>query len=50
MDQPADHESQRWLHERRIRMTRYWFFMNLFIGKHAPASLADNFLMMFFGG
>jgi NADH-quinone oxidoreductase subunit L len=30
-------------------MTRYWFFMNLFIGNMLLLVLADNLLMMFFG-
>src|SRR5438093_7535054 len=30
-------------------MTRYWFFMNLFIGNLLLLVLADNLLMMFFG-
>jgi len=30
-------------------LTRYWFFMNLFIGNMLLLVLADNLLMMFFG-
>jgi len=30
-------------------LTRYWFFMNLFIGNMLLLILADNLLMMFFG-
>jgi NADH-quinone oxidoreductase subunit L len=30
-------------------LTRYWFFMNLFIGNMLLIVLADNLLMMFFG-
>ncbi|TMI49010.1 NADH-quinone oxidoreductase subunit L, partial [Candidatus Bathyarchaeota archaeon] len=30
-------------------LTRYWFFMNLFIGNMLLLVLADNLLLMFFG-
>lgn len=30
-------------------MTRYWFFMNLFIGNMLLLSLSDNFIQMMFG-
>jgi NADH-quinone oxidoreductase subunit L len=35
--------------KKEFGLTRYWFFMNLFIGNMLLLVLADNLLMMFFG-
>jgi NADH-quinone oxidoreductase subunit L len=35
--------------QKEFGLTRYWFFMNLFIGNMLLLVLADNLLLMFFG-